>query len=364
MRLAFAIEHFNPQVGGAEGFAAMLTRRLAQKGHEVHVLAEKAKSGKAEDVEVHESAFVEMPQKLKSIAPDATIDWGLNIPADLHRLGGGVHREFLRYNRLSACPPLRSLKWLEHRVSNKHNRIIRHERALLERPTDHILAVSTFVADQVKRVMPAVGNRLHVLHNGVDTTRFQPVDQTKRQELRKHLGVPVDAAICLFVGHNLRLKNLALLLRVFPEIHAVNPAARLVVFGKRTPKTAAPWLLHIPASDHPEAVYAIADLLLHPTYFDACANVVLEALACGVPVLSSDLNGSAELLADADVGEVLPVHPESVACRCWTTHVLDLLNDPERRHRMAQNARQQALENDVSTYVDCFENLLERLISR
>jgi UDP-glucose:(heptosyl)LPS alpha-1,3-glucosyltransferase len=360
MRIALTIEHFNPGVGGAEGFAAMLTRKLSRKGHDVHVLAPHVSSVDG-SVEVHQVDFSGMPSMLEGIEPDITVDWGLNMPADLHRLGGGVHEEFLRFNAAATTPVLRPFKRLSQRLSRKHNRIIKHERSLLVRSSDQLLAVSEFVAAQVRRVVADVGDRLHVLRNGVDTDRFTPVGEIERQKQRDALGIPQDAFVCLFVGHNLRLKNLALLQRTFPEIHRQNPKVRLVVFGKRRPSLAAPWLLHVAASDRPEDVYSAADVLLHPTFYDACANVVLEAMACALPVVTSDLNGSAEFIVEGVNGHVLPVVGGPGVDERWKSCILELSNSQCTGTDMARAARQYAQQNNIDKYVNQFESLLESI---
>ena len=213
---------------------------------------------------------------------------------------------------------------------------------------------------------PETAGRLSVIHNGVDVQRFCPENRKRWQaETRRAWGVPDDAVLFMFVAHNPRLKNFQLLARVFRRLHAELPQARLVVVGKhRVPGMGEPWLLHAGAVDHPEKAYAAADALLHPTFFDACANVVLEAMASGLPVASSDYNGSAELIISGKNGFVLPVHGAD-AMRLeleWTELVRLLATDPALRQRLGTAARKTAEAHTLDAYIDklaaCFAEAL------
>jgi UDP-glucose:(heptosyl)LPS alpha-1,3-glucosyltransferase len=231
---------------------------------------------------------------------------------------------------------------------------------LLSCPGTHVLAVSQFVARQVTRTVSLPQARLHVLHNGVDTERFSPERTAAlRGPERTRLGLAPEDVAFLLVAHNLKLKGFDLLRQVFSAGAARNPSARLVLLGRRDPGCRAPWFRYAGSSPRPETAYAAADVLLHPTYYDACANVVLEALACGLPVVSSDRNGSAEVMTDGQEGFVLPVVGDRREVReRWLETIADLAGDPGRRRRLGDAARKRAETLTIGAYVDRFEELL------
>jgi glycosyltransferase involved in cell wall biosynthesis len=361
MHIGLILEHLSAHSGGAEGYALTVARELIQRGHRLTLCA--VDGGGLDGAAVLLGPLVSAPARLLPLAPDIVVDWGLNVPADLHRLGGGTHREFQRLVLEAQSLPVRLAKRLQYAVSPHHRRVARRENELLSRPGVHVLAVSRFVADQVTRTVPLPAARLHVLHNGVDTQRFVPGGQPGvRGAERARLGLGETDVAFLLVAHNLRLKGFNLLQEVFAAGHRQFPTARLVLLGRHDPGLRAPWFIYAGASSRPESVYAAADALLHPTYYDACANVVLEALASGLPVVSSDRNGSAEVLTDGLDGRILPVVGRRRDIRSqWQQAVAELSASPDRRRERGAQAHQRAASLTIGAYMDRFEDLLRRV---
>jgi len=361
MRIAVTLEHFSARTGGAEAFAVTVLSALRDRGHDVTVYA--VDGDELAGVALVRGASAATAPWSSGAPADLTLDWGLTCAARLHRLGGGTHREFQRI-ALQAVPPGR--RWVKRAVyalSLRHRRIARREQRLLQLPGTHVLAVSHFVASQVQRTACVPPECLHVLHNGVETARF---DRSRlgqaREDVRAGLGIDGDATVFLMVAHNLALKNFMLLARVFDRLHGSLPGARLVLLGKRHPGVDAPWFIHAGMSDCPERMYAAADVLLHPTFYDACANVVLEAMASGLAVVSSDRNGSSELIESGTTGLVLPVvGPGSGVEADWELAIRDLAERPEHRRRLGENAKAAAGALSMARYVDRFEALLEQI---
>jgi len=338
--------------------AVSVVRGLLRRGHDVQIVARTGKP--LEGCPLHLVNHGNYAETATAVAGGGVVvDWGLRIPADVHRLGGGPTREFREYNLLATPPVFHWLKRLLDRLSSKMQKKIHHEESLFRRPQDRFIAVSEFVAKQVRENYPVGEDRMCVIHNGVDVGRFSPTNrETWRTEMRQLWGVPEDAVLFMFVAHNPRLKNFKLLARVFRRLHKEIPLARLVVVGKhRVPCMGDPWLVHAGAVAVPEKAYAAADVLLHPTFFDACANVVLEAMASELPVVSSDLNGSAEMITSGHDGFVLPVHGADSARieREWTERVRQLAMDSELRTRIGAAARKTAESHTMAAYIDALE---------
>jgi UDP-glucose:(heptosyl)LPS alpha-1,3-glucosyltransferase len=361
MRLLLTIPHFDAAEGGAEGFAVTVCRELARRGHAVRVLAQTGRPGPNVDLVLGDLA--DAPRHVAEFPADLHVDWGLHVPADLHRLGGGVHREYMRMMQEARSPLMRAVRAFVDEFRGKHRQARREEDRLFARSNAHFLANSEFVARQVRAVSDVPEGHVHVLLNGVDTTRFSAdrlagLRATKRAEL----GLASDDVAFVLSAHNLRMKNFALLARVFAGLHATCPQAKLVVMGKRRPAVAAQWLVYAGATRQPEAVYAAMDALVHPTLFDACANVVIEAMASGLPVLTSDRNGSAELVTEGESGQILPVVGDRARIDAlWEQAILGLATDAGKRADWGRAGRAIAEKQSIVNYADQLAPLLIRL---
>ena len=350
-KLLFFVEHFNVAAGGAENVAVHVCRALSQRGYDVHVAADTADA--VDGIALHEG-LSRIPEILSAVGPDITVDWGFFHGADVHRLGGGIHREFLKSN-LAGCPKF--LRWLK-RLSycrGKHRAIIRKEDELIHNREALFVAISNFVKGQAVRA-GAHPDSVVVLYNGVDTKRFDPeAVRARRADVRQQWGLAEEDIAFLFVAHNLRLKNLRLLKRVFDDLSAKQQRLRLVVIGKRKPAFSAPYLIYAGATGQVEYAYGGGDALLHPSYFDTFGNVVLEALSCGLPVVVSDQCGASELIEEGENGFVLPVTGDGLHIREWSDAVSQLAGDDTLRHSLGAAGRRTALKHGYETYVDRFE---------
>jgi UDP-glucose:(heptosyl)LPS alpha-1,3-glucosyltransferase len=152
---------------------------------------------------------------------------------------------------------------------------------------------------------PGLAERVRVVHNAIDAGRFPAQDRLLiRSRLRERHHLSPHDSVGLFVGHNYRLKGLVPLLRALQKVPRDVHFRLLVCGGKdfqRYERLAerlgvidqVRFLGYV--ADVREAFFT-ADLLVHPSFYDPCALVTLEALACGLPVITTKLNGAWELL--------------------------------------------------------------------
>jgi UDP-glucose:(heptosyl)LPS alpha-1,3-glucosyltransferase len=178
------------------------------------------------------------------------------------------------------------------------------------------------VSEQVKRDIIAnysvPPEKVVVLYNGVDTERFHPANREKfRDQIRSRWKIPLDAPLVLFVGSGFRRKGLDCLLsawksrkleRVF--LLVVGADARLRSYQTRAEAVAPGRIIFAGRQEDIENYYAAADMVALPSLQEAFGNVVLEALASGLPVLTRRDVGAAEImhgsLAAGMIDEAMP----------------------------------------------------------
>jgi glycosyltransferase involved in cell wall biosynthesis len=352
MKLLFYTKTFAMAGSGLENDIVLLCRALAERGHEIHVCCESGES--VEGVTVHDGS-VDDATLLRELAPDKTIDWGFAHAADVHRIGGGVHEMYLDYSMKAHAGFGRVMKRLSY-SGKKHQKIINRQREYLSAPGSLFLPISQMVADHAVAA-GAKPESVKVVYNGVDTDKFEPEHaRQKRKQLRAVWGLAEEDVGFLFVAHNLKLKNLDLMIRCFRALHQEYPELNLLVCGKRKPKVKAPFLRYVGTTPDIASFYGAADVLLHPSYYDSFANVVLEAMACGIPPIVSDCCGVTELLTDGKDSIILPVSGPQVQHK-WCKAIADMF-DPVVRESFMPAVRQTAEAHPFSKHVDDFESAL------
>lgn len=176
-----------------------------------------------------------------------------------------------------------------------------------------VIAVSAALAGKA-RELGVAEDRLHVLYNGVDADRFRPGD---RAASRVQLGLPQRVPIVLYVGNLKPAKGCLDLLEAWPAVLASRPDAQLVYVGEGAARSAidrraqalglAGQVRLAGASGHDllPAWMQAADLLCLPSHNEGVPNVVLEAMACGLPVVATRVGGIPEVLP-ASAGTLVP----------------------------------------------------------
>lgn len=181
--------------------------------------------------------------------------------------------------------------------------------ALLTRRTIHradaLIAVSEAMRECAIHHFGAVPARVHTVLNGFDTSVFHPMEQAP---LRGELGVPAAASLLVYVGRFVESKGLAELLAAFARLAARRPALHLALVGEGVMKarlgalvaaSGAAGRVLMPGGLAPPQVARwinAADLLVLPSWSEGCPNAVIEALACGRPVVATDVGGTRELV--------------------------------------------------------------------
>jgi glycosyltransferase involved in cell wall biosynthesis len=236
----------------------------------------------------------------------------------------------------------------------------RRKAALYERTRFHVVCPSTWLLEraQASILAPAMESA-RIVPNGVDLELFEPGD---RDEARTRLGLPLDAFVIVFAAQGARTNPYKDFSTLKLAIDATGLRAVAIALGEASDEESlGRATLHSePFVDRESvAVYLrAADLYVHATRADNHPLAVLEALACGVPVVASRVGGIPEQLTEETGVLVEPLDPKALAGA-----ILELADDPERRARMGAAAAADArarfgLERQVEAYLDLYAELV------
>jgi UDP-glucose:(heptosyl)LPS alpha-1,3-glucosyltransferase len=316
MRIALCHKRLDKK-GGTERDFYLTACGLRDRAHEVHLFCSEFAIEPPAGTFAHRVPVVRLgrtarlwsfalraPAIVQRFNCDVVVSFGRMVRQDVLRSGGGSHKVFLEKLAASAGACRR---WWQ-RLSVYHRSLLMLERRQF---TGSNCKIAIAVSAEVKReLMAAYGvseSKIVVLYNGVDPVRFHPSLKDRwRTAIRTEFRVPLAADLVLFVGSGFYRKGLDRLLRIWsaPELrHAfllvVGDDARLRRYRAWAERQAPGRIIFAGRREHIERFYGAADVLALPALQEAFGNVVLEALASGLPPVVSRTVGAAELLTDS-----------------------------------------------------------------
>ncbi|MBI4567693.1 MAG: glycosyltransferase family 4 protein [Planctomycetes bacterium] len=381
MRIALNIDRFLPARGGGERYLCDLARALAARGHEVHVFAHDAEAGDL-PVKVHRVPINRLTPGLRLltfarnsarlIAAAGPFDVvhavGKSAGMNLYNPHGGVEQAWLgQHLRAIENPAYRWFAGVKRLFSLRHHVILQLQAEAFRSPAvKKIIAISDMVKADIQRWHGTPEKRIEVIYNGVDLDRFHPRNQEHRAEVRARHGVADQDFLLLFVGNNFRLKGVATIVRALALLEAApaglprQPAGtpgnrsgsrrvRALIVGRDRPGRYRRLARRLGVADRlvftggvrdVPRYYGAAEVYVHPTYYDACSLAVFEALASGLPAITTRYNGAAGLMVDGREGFSLddPEDAETLAARIVHYY------DPSRL-RLARVAARRLMES-------------------
>ncbi|HEY3303572.1 MAG TPA: glycosyltransferase family 4 protein [Candidatus Binatia bacterium] len=331
MKIALAHKRLDLR-GGTERDFFRTAEGLRDLGHEVHLFCGEFDIPAPPGTLAHKvpvlplgrtarllSFAIRAPLAIRPYRCDVVVGFGRMIRQDVVRSEGGSHLVFLEKMKRGEG----TVRRLWHEVSVYHRSVLAVERRQFGAGNyKKILAISAEVQRELTTTYGVPAEKIAVIHSGVDHERFHPRNRERaRARVRKEWGIPAAAPLALFVGNGFQRKGLDRILRSW-ESEALAGVYLLVVgddAGRSRyvswAKQAAPERIVFAGRQATvEDYYAAADLLVLPAFQEAFGNVILEALASGLPVVTSRTVGAAEvltggleegILADADDAQEL-----------------------------------------------------------
>lgn len=381
MRIALVIPRFDPHVGGAERWTWDFAARLLHHRHQVHVGAASFSRTTADcmpGIVCHEVpavaggvfrrrfAFAAAAEDmLRRLDLDVVHDMGHGWYGNLFMPHGGTRAGSFRQNVQSSAPWLRRYKQMTWSLLPRY-RMFREleQRQYVTDGSRLFIALSEMVRRDMGRYHALPPGLVRVVYNGIDTARFSPTHRAQhRAQVRRSLGVQ-NEVLFLLVAHNFKLKGVGPAIEAAAQVARDRRGLRLVVIGRDRPGRYERLAQRLGCADIVRFVggvadsvpyYAAADVYLHPTYYDPCSLVVLEALASGLPVITTVHNGAGELLKQGVHGFVLDDPSDVRGLVGHMTHLMDAAVRAACSRRARELAEQHDLERNYREVLAVYE---------
>jgi UDP-glucose:(heptosyl)LPS alpha-1,3-glucosyltransferase len=349
MRLGIVRQRYTP-FGGAERFAERAIDALQQRGVQVSVYTRhwpQARGGSVVPVICNpfyagslwrDASFAtSVRAALARDRPEVVQSHERIEGCDIFRAGDGVHRVWLDERIRTGGRAAR----LRIAANPYHHYVQEAEARMFASPSlKAVICISQMVRDDIRRYFPLPDARLHVIYNAVDSREFNPSVRIDRVATRATLGLADDHVAFLLVGSDYARKGVGTAMRALARLPR---EARLIVVGKdkrpehyvRLAQRAGigERVIFAGPQQDPRRYLGAADAFVLPTIYDPLSNAVLEALACGLPVVTSHRCGAGELVVAHDAGWTCDAIDDAAFAERMRT-----LLDGNERARRATNA--------------------------
>lgn len=372
-----------PTKGGGEGYLAELANGLAERGHEVHIFASEWQNNNNR-MSYHTIPVIRYPKFLKDVS-FVINSWRKmsNYDFDIVQVVGralgmnvfnphcGVEKAWLKQDILSvSCPFYRFLKHITRFLSLRQNFILWLDRKQYTgKCVSRIIAISDMIKNDIIKYHNIDPQKIKVVYNGVDLQRFTPDNRNKyRKVIRERLSLGEEFVI-LYVSNNFRLKGLFTLIKSLGELKKSLRNFKALIIGRGRDASYRKLarrlnclenLIFLGHVNEIEKYYAASDLYVHPTFYDSCSLVVTEALASGLPVITTRYDGASGVIDNGIEGFVMedPMDYEALAEK------ISLFFDDKFRKKVSIAAREKAekypAEKNCEDIIKVYNEVMEK----
>ena len=318
IRLAIIRQKYRPD-GGAERFVSRALGALQNQNLELNVITRQWQGPQDPNWHIHRCnpTSIGRISREKGFAAAVQACWQQQnfdliqsheriAGCDIYRAGDGVHRRWL-LQRSRILPSWKRFLLMRSRF---HRYVMQAEEQLYAHPKlQAVICNAEMIKQEIMADFDVPPEKIHVIYNAIDAEKFNPVAEEEKQQIRQSLQLPIAAHYFIFVGSGFERKGLRTAIQAIADSES-----HLLVVGRD--KTAhyyqklarklncADRIHFLGVQSDTLRFYQAADALLLPTLYDPFPNVVLEALACGLPVITSKQCGGAEFIREGENGYV------------------------------------------------------------
>lgn len=366
-----------PTFGGSGVLATELGKALAQKGHQVHFITYQQPvrlSGFIPNIFYHEVQVPTYPlfdyPPYETALASTMVDVIKNNHLDLLHVHYAIPHASAAYmaKRIlekegKKIPVITTLHGTDITLVGR-DKTYAPVVAFSINQSDGITAVSQNLRDETYKIFP-IEKEIEVINNFVDVARFtrKPIDAFKK------VIAPNGERILLHASNFRKIKRVQDVVKIFHEVHKVLPS-KLLFVGDGPERQMAEELSRsldvcddvrfVGKQEQMEDILAIADLFLLTSDYESFGLAALEAMASGVPVVSTDAGGLKEIMLQGQTGFMAPVGD----IKAMSSYALEILRDDEILNVFKMNAAQHAKKYDISNIIPVYENLYERFLEK
>lgn len=257
-------------------------------------------------------------------------------------------------NRIERDETSSLLRNCYHKVLSLYNLLLEQQ---IYTPEKKYIAISHSIKKELMEHFQIPSENIEIIYHGVDPEHFYPYQdkkeaKLKRQEVRAQLGIQENDFVLLHVGALNARKGLYKSLQVLSSFkkNGINNV-KLLAVGQGDQKSLKKWsekleisndLILAPHSKDIRDYYWAADTFFFPSFYEPFGLVILEAMSCGLPTVTSSLAGGSELIVDNENGLLFDPNdrPKNIA-----NTLLTVIRDPNKAKLLAEKARETAVEH-------------------
>ena len=337
--------------GGAEAYLQRLARGIVDLGHEVRLITTPEWPASAwpfgKITQLHAGSTTAFADELEELRPQIHCEVLMSLEriwrCDVYRAGDGVHRAWLERRKQFAT----QLQKLSRLFRRKHHDILRLEKSLFaDGGAERVIANSQMVKKEIIDLYGYPANKIDIVHNGVPIDRFR-FDSARRENARADFKLQDNEIALLFVGSGWERKGLRFAVDAIERCK--DSKLRLLVAGRGNPrgyKSNRVQFLGEVVDLVP--VYAAADIFILPTIYDPFSNACLEALASGLPVITTRSNGFSEIIENGVHGSIVDPANDVEGLR----DAILFWSDEARRSSARSTIMERAAQLDIAKNVE------------
>jgi UDP-glucose:(heptosyl)LPS alpha-1,3-glucosyltransferase len=373
MKLSIVCDRWDEKGGGCEQYLAGLASHTLSMGIKVDVYASQIENFSCDSNDFnlfHMGRLTVFARKLthsrlKLHTLNASEEPILAVRpfygATHYQFHSGLYRASFQAERES-LPSRTRRSWypLAQKLNVKRQRLMRNQdRCLKNSDRPKLMVFSLLTALELREFYGIGTEEIRINPHGVNLTRFSPPINGHDTKAERGEGNDKGGkSNFLFVAHNFFLKGLHCIFEAIGRLHKMSVDVSLQIAGKGPEgcferlaeklgiRSQIHFLGHV-SQDHLCQLYQKSVALVHPTFYDPCSLVVLEALACGCPVVTTRNNGAAELIRSGREGFVLD-DPRNIEALCDS---LQTFQDPNRSEEMGRAASELAPRLDIHQHM-------------